>query len=360
VAYIDFRPNTFMKKITPFIYLSLFIFLSADLSAQTKVGYEIVNRIHLDGDGGWDYLTMDDATGLLYVSHGNMVQVVDVKLSIHNVAKVVATIEDTKGVHGITIATEFGKGYISCGRDSTVVVFDTKTFKTLSRVKVNGRNPDAILYDPFSKNVFVFNGRSNNVTVIDAKSDKIAGNIPLDGNPEFAATDENGKIYLNIEDKSKLCVINSQTLKVEQYWPIGPVVEPSGLAIDNTTHRLFTVSDGHMAVIDALTGKIIAALPIGERVDGVAFDKGYKRAYSANGDGTMTVVGEVDGKYKVIETVKTQKGARTIAVSSKTGGIYLPTADQGESEPGKRPSIKPGTFVILVVGTAEEVTTTEY
>ena len=342
-----------MKKITPFIYLSLFIFLFAHVSAQNKITYQIVKRIHLDGDGGWDYLTIDDNAGLLYVSHGNMIQVVDVKTS-----KAIATIEDTKGVHGITIATEFGKGYISCGRDSTVVVFDIKSFKTLSRVKVNGRNPDAILYDPFSKNVFAFNGRSNNVTVIDAKTDKVIGNIPLDGNPEFAATDENGKIYLNIEDKSKLCVINSLTLKVEQYWPIGPVVEPSGLAIDNATHRLFTVSDGHMAVIDAISGKIIATLPIGDRVDGVAFDKGQKRAYSANGDGTMTVVGEVDGNYKVIETVKTQKGARTIAVNSKTGGIYLPTAEQGNAEPGKRPSSKPGTFVILEVSTVEQTIST--
>jgi len=333
-----------MKKIAPFIYLSLFMFLSSSTHAQKRISYQIVNRIHLDGDGGWDYLTMDDNAGLLYVSHGSMVQVVDTKTN-----KLVATIEDTKGVHGIAIATEFGKGYISCGRDSTVVVFDTKTFKTLARVKVNGRNPDAILYDPFSKNVFTFNGRSNNVTVIEAKSDKVIGNIPLEGNPEFAATDENGKIYLNIEDKSKLCVINSQTQKVEQTWPIGPVVEPSGLAIDNATHRLFTVSDGHMAVIDAQTGKIIAALPIGERVDGVAFDKDLKRAYSANGDGTMTVVGEVDGSYKVIETVKTQKGARTIAVSSKTHHIYLPTADQGASEAGKRPSIMVGTFVVLEI-----------
>jgi DNA-binding beta-propeller fold protein YncE len=333
-----------MKKNAPFLYLSIFIFLSASISAQSKISYEIVRRLHLAGDGGWDYITSDDAGGMLYVSHDNMVQVVD-----QNNFTLTATIENTKGVHGITIATEFGKGYISCGRDSTVVVFDTRTFKTLGRVKVNGRNPDAILYDPFSKNVFAFNGRSNNVTVIDAKSDKIVGNIALDGNPEFAATDENGKIYLNIEDKSKLGVINSITLKVEQYWPIGPVIEPSGLAIDNATHRLFTVSDGHMAVIDATSGKIIAALPIGERVDGVAFDKGLKRAYSANGDGTMTVVGEVDGSYQVIETVKTQKGARTIAVNSKTHNIYLPTADMAEAEAGKRPSIRSGSFVILEI-----------
>lgn len=337
-----------MKKIQSIIYLSVLILFSASISAQEKPSYKIINRIHLDGDGGWDYLTMDDATGLLYVSHGMMVQVVDVKTS-----KVVATIEDTKGVHGITIATEFGKGYISCGRDSTVVVFDTKTFKTLSRLKVNGSNPDAILYDPFSKNVFAFNGRSKNITVIDAKSDKIIGDIAVEGKPEFAVTNEKGKIYVNIEDKSKLCEINSKTLKIENTWSVAPVDEPSGLAIDNATHRLFTVSDGHMAVIDAVTGKVVASLPIGDRVDGVAFDTGLKRAYSANGDGTMTVVGEVNGTCKVLENVKTQKGARTIAVDSKTHHIYLPTADMGEAEKGKRPPVKPNSFIILEIAPAQ-------
>lgn len=333
-----------MKRISSILCSFVLIFLCANVSAQDKSSYKIINRIHLDGDGGWDYLTMDDATGLLYISHGMMVQVVDVKTS-----KLVATIEDTKGVHGITIASEFGKGYISCGRDSSVVVFDTKTFKTLSRVKVNGSNPDAILYDGFSKNVFVFNGRSKNVTVIDAKSDKMIGDIAVEGKPEFAATDEKGRVYVNIEDKGKLCVINAQTLKVEASWPVAPVDEPSGLAIDNASHRLFTVSDGHIAILDAASGKVIASLPIGDRVDGVAFDSGLKRTYSANGDGTMTVISEMEGKYKVLENVPTQKGARTIAVDSKTHHIYLPTADFGEAEKGKRPSMKPGTFVVLEI-----------
>ncbi len=333
-----------MKKISSIIYLSVFITLSLSISAQEKSSYKIINRIHLDGDGGWDYLTMDDAAGLLYVSHGTVVQVVDVKTS-----KVIATIDDTKGVHGIAIASEFGKGYISCGKDSTVVVFDIKTYKTLNRVKVNGSNPDAILYDPFSKNVFAFNGRSKNVTVIDAKSDKVTGSIPVEGKPEFAATDEKGKVYVNIEDKNKLCVINSQTLKVENSWPVAPVDEPSGLAIDNVSHRLFTVSDSHLAVIDAKTGTVIASLTIGNRVDGVAFDTGLKRAYSANGEGTMTVVGEVNGTYKVIENVTTQKGARTIAVDSKTHHIYLPTAEFREGESDKRRAMVPGTFMVLEI-----------
>lgn len=334
-----------MKQLISLFWLHAFVVLVLPANAQTKTSYHIINRIQLPGDGGWDYLTSDDDANLLYVSHGNIVQVVDTKTN-----KVIATIEDTKGVHGITLASEFGKGYISCGKDSSVVVFDTKTFKPLSRIKVNGSNPDAILYDPFSKNVFAFNGRSKNVTVIDAKLDKVIGDIPVDGKPEFAATDEKGKVYVNIEDKGKLCMINSQTLKVESCWPVAPVDEPSGLAIDNERHRLFTVSDGHLAVIDAASGKVIASLPIGDRVDGVAFDKVLKHAYSANGDGTMTIVGEVDGSYKAIETVKTQKGARTIAVNSNTHHIYLPTADFGEAEKGKRPAVKPGSFIVLEIG----------
>ena len=352
-----------MKRALSYLYLSAFILLSSSLSAQEKSGYEIVNRIHLDGDGGWDYLTMDEDAGLLYVSHGTMVQVVDVKTD-----KLIATIEDTKGVHGITRAAEFGKGYISCGRDSTVVVFDIRTFKTLSRVKVNGANPDAILYDPFSKNVFVFNGRSKNVTVIDAKTDKIVSDIPLEGKPEFAVTDYKGKVYVNIEDKSKLCMINSKTLKVEQYWPVAPVEEPSGLAIDTAHHRLFTVCDKLLGVIDIKAGKVIESRIIGDRVDGVAYDNGLKRIYSANGDGTMSVLAYVkcdsltdpkgfrtaENCFLNIETVKTQKGARTIAVDSKTHHIYLPTAEFGAAEPGKRPATKSGSFVVLDIAPVKQ------
>ena len=349
-----------MKKLSTVFFIVTSLFLTANVSAQEKSGYKIINRIHLDGDGGWDYLTIDDAAGILYVSHGTMVQVVDVKTG-----KQIAVIDDTKGVHGISIAPKFNKGYISCGKDSSVVVFDIKTFKTLSKIKISGANPDAILFDAFSKKVFAFNGRSNNVTVIDAATDKEIASIPVDGKPEFAATDERGKVYVNIEDKSTLCVINTQTLKVEQCWPVAPVEEPSGLAIDTVTHRLFSVSDGHMAIIDARSGAVIDTLPIGDRVDGVAFDTGLRRAYTANGDGTVTVVGlarsvsidrDIAGyKYKVLETVKTQKGARTIAVDSKTHHIYLPTADFGDTpaatadKPHPRPSLKPGTFTILEI-----------
>jgi YVTN family beta-propeller protein len=311
--------------------------------------YKISHKFSLEGDGSWDYLTMDDSTHLLYISHGTMVQVLDVKTG-----KIVATIPDTKGVHGIALVRSLNKGFISDGKDTAVTVFDMKTYKTIDKIKVTGNNPDAILFDPYTYQVFTFNGRSNNATVIDAKTDKVVGTIPFEGKPEFAVTDGKGKVYVNIEDKSKICQINPLSMKVEQTWPIAPGEEPSGLALDNQTHRLFSVTDKLMVVVDALTGKVITTLPIGDRVDGVAFDPTTKCAFSSNGDGTMTVVKEVnENTFKVLGNIATQKGARTITLDKTTHKIYLPTAEFGDipeatkENPHPRPAIKPGTFVIL-------------
>jgi YVTN family beta-propeller protein len=332
----------------------LSLVVSSTAIAQPKSGYKIVNHIKLEGDGGWDYITIDEASAMLYVSHGTMVQVVDTKTG-----KQVGMIPDTKGVHGIAMDGSSGKGYISCGRDSSVVIFDTKTYKTINKVKVNGANPDAIMYDPFSKNIFVFNGRTNNVSVLDTKTDKEIATISVEGKPEFSVSDEKGNVYVNIEDKSKLCQIDSRSLKVKNCWSVAPAEEPSGLAIDNEKHRLFAVCDQKMVVMDASNGKVIATLPIGDRVDGVVYDPGLKRAYSANGDGTMTVVAEEGKSYKVLETVTTQKGARTIAVDTKTHHLYLPTASFGETpaptadKPHPRPTVKSDSFEVLDIAPAE-------
>jgi len=326
---------------------------SSLLNAQTdKSQYKIVNKIHLEGDGGWDYLTVDDSTQRLFVSHATMVQIIDLKTG-----KLAGTISGLNGVHGITIANDLNKGFISNGRDSSVTIFNLKSLKTITNIKVTGSNPDAILYDKFSHLVFAFNGRSSNATVIDAKNNKVISTIKLDGKPEFSVSDGNGNVYVNIEDKSMVAVINSKTLKVEKQWPIAPGEEPSGLAIDNESHRLFMVCDNKlMVVVDALDGHLITTLPIGERVDGVAFDPVLKRVYSSNGDGTLTVVEEKSkDEFKVIEKIITQKGARTISLSHKTHHIYLPTAEFGETpketkdNPRPRPGIKPGTFTILDV-----------
>jgi DNA-binding beta-propeller fold protein YncE len=325
------------------IFLSLF-----GLNGQN---YNIGNRIHLEGDGGWDYLTADDATGMLYVSHGKMVNVVDM-----NTGKSVATITDVNGVHGIAIAAEFNKGFISNGPDSNVTVFNTKDYSIIEKIQVTGKGPDAIIYEPFTKTIITWNGRTSNATIIDAKTDRVIQTIPLAGKPEAAVSDGMGKVFVNIEDKSEVCMINVKTWKVEQTWSIAPGEEPSGLALDNETHRLFSATSKLMVVLDAETGKVITTLPTGDRVDGAGFDKGLKRAYSSCGEGILTVIQEENkNSFKVLANIPTQAGARTISVSSKTHRIYLSTAEFGPTpektadNPRPRPTVKPGTFTVLVV-----------
>ncbi len=336
-----------MKKLASFISLISLFAAALSVNAQpVQPGYKISNRIHLEGDGGWDYLTVDPATDRLFVSHSTMVQVADIQKGT-----LLATIADTKGVHGIALAADLNKGFISCGKDSSVVVFDLTSYKVIERVKVTGANPDAILYDPYKKIVFTFNGRSANTTVLDATTNKVIATIPLDGKPEFAVSDKKGKVYVNNEDKSLVNVINTNTLKVENSWSLAPGEEPSGLALDNETHRLFMVcSNKLMVVMNALTGKVITTLPIGDRCDGVAFDPATKRAFSSNGDGTMTVVQEnANDTYTEIENVITQKSARTIACNPITHKLYLTAAEFEAPVGNARPAIKPGTFTVLEI-----------
>jgi DNA-binding beta-propeller fold protein YncE len=337
-----------MKKAFLAISSILIIFVKTSIFCQSD--YKIANIIHVEGDGFWDYLSVDEVNGKLFVSHSTVVQIVDLKT-----AKLVGTIADTKGIHGIAIANDLNKGFTSNGRDSSVTVFNLNTFEVITKIQVTGQNPDAILYDPFSKKVFVFNGRSHNSTVIDAKENKIIASIPLDGKPEFSVTDGKGKIYVNIEDKSLINVINSTTLKVEQHWSIAPGEEPSGLALDNQTHRLFSVCGNKLMVVtDAETGNIITTLPIGDRCDGVAFDPEKKRAYSSNGEGTITVVQEENANsFKILETVNSQPGARTIVIDKTTHHLYLSAAEfETVSSPNNgRPAIKPNSFVVLDVET---------
>ena len=333
------------------IFVTAFLIsLCAFLSAQS--GCKLVNKIHLEGDGGWDYITVDETTNTAYTSHGNIVQAVNL-----NDGKLLGTISNLNGVHGIALAKELNKGFISNGRDSSVTIFEIRTFKTTAKIQVTGKNPDAILYDPYSQLVFTFNGKSANATVIDAKTNQIKATIKLDGKPEFSQTDLKGNIYVNIEDKSMMNVIDTKTLKVTQHWSIAPGEEPSGLALDNENHRLFSVCGNNLMVVtDAQTGKVITTLPIGDGCDGVVFDKVLKRAYSSNGDGTITVVKEVNkDKFVVVENIPTQKSARTIAVNSKTHHLYLPAGEYNPKpeataeNPRPRASVKAGTFVILDV-----------
>jgi len=316
-------------------------FSAMDAQAQ-KSEYRIAKTIQLAGDGGWDYLSVDEINQKLFVSHSTQVNVVDLKTG-----KEIAIIPETSGVHGIAVANDLNKAFISCGKDSSVLVVDLISFKPITRIQITGKNPDAILYDRFSGKVFTFNGRSSNSTMIDAKTLKVDGTIRLAGKPEFAQTDENGKIFVNIEDKSFITIINTANLKVEKICYLSPGIEPSGLAFDKVNNRLFSVcSNKLMVVSDAVSGKVITTAPIGDGCDGVAFDPATNRIFASNGEGTITVIQQESAdQYKVLETLHTQQGARTITVDKTTHHIYV---SGGEYEPGtgRRP-VKQNTFKVL-------------
>jgi len=337
-----------MKTIN--LLLSLLAILNCGSFVQAQSNYKLTNKIHIEGDGGWDYLSVDETNSRIYVSHSMQAQIVDIKTG-----KLAGTIPNTNGIHGITIATDLNKGFTSNGRDSSVTIFNLKTLEVIAKVKVTGANPDCILYDTFSQKVFTFNGRSANATVIDANENKVVATIPLDGKPEFSVADGKGLVYVNIEDKSVINVINTTNLTVVKHWPIAPGEEPSGLALDNKTHRLFSVCGNKLMVVtDAETGKVITTLPIGDRCDGVAFDPKYQRIYSSNGEGTVTVVQEIDSNnFKVLETIITQPGARTITIDKNTHHLYLPTAEfeSAPAENNSRPAMKPNSFVVLDIET---------
>jgi DNA-binding beta-propeller fold protein YncE len=272
--------------------------------------------------------------------------------------KLLAEIPDTPGVHGIALAPEFGRGFSSNGREGTVSIFDLKTLKPIGKVQGVGENPDAILYDPVSKRVFTFNGRSHDSTAIDAATGNIVGKIDLQGKPEFAVSDGRGGLFANLEDKSELLAIDPQGLKVKSRWPLAPCESPSGLAMDKKNRRLFVGCDNKMmAIVNADTGKVITTLPIGGGVDADRFDPGTKLAFASCGEGVLTVVREDSPTtFRVAEDVRTKPGARTMALDEKTHQIFLVTAQFGPRPPATaenprpRPAILPDTFEVLVVG----------
>jgi len=322
--------------------------------APAKSGYHVVKEIPIGGEGGWDYLIVDSGARRLYVSHATKVVVVDVDSD-----KIVGEVGNLSGVHGIAVAPDLGRGFISNGRSSTITIFDLKTLATLSEVKSTGENPDAILFDPFSSQVFAFNGRSKNATVLDAKTGKVAGTIELGGKPEFATTDLEGNVFVNIEDTSEVAQLDAKGLKVKARWPLKPCEEPSGMAIDRVHHRLLVgCSNKLAAVVDTGSGKVVTTVPIGAGVDANAFDPGTGLGFSSNGggDGTLTVIKEeTPDRFTVAEDVPTRRGARTMALDDRTHNVYLATAKFGPApaptaeQPRPRPTIVPGSFVILVV-----------
>jgi DNA-binding beta-propeller fold protein YncE len=326
--------------------------LVSTISYAADSGYHVIKKLQLGGEGGWDYLTVDSAARRLYISRSTHVMVVDIDTD-----RVVGDIADTPGVHGIAIAPELNRGFTSNGRANTAAIFDLKTLKVLGQVKT-GENPDAILYDPASKRVFTFNGRSKDATVFEATSGEIAGTIALGGKPEFATADGKGKVYANVEDTNEVVEIDSRKLSLTKRYSIKPCDEPTGMGLDAEHHRVYSGCHNKvMTILDTETGKVIANVPIGEGVDGNGFDSGTGLAFSANGDGTLTVVLEFSpGKFVVLQTVTTQRGSRTMAIDPKTHNIYLPAAQFSPqtvsmaegSRP--RPTMIKNSFAILVVG----------
>lgn len=300
----------------------------ASLTASAQAGYSIIKKIPLPGSGSWDYLTVDAAARRLYVSHGTQVEVVDI-----DSLSVVGNIPKTPGVHGIAIAPELGRGFVSNGQASTVTIFDLKTLKPIAEV-ATGQKPDAIIYDPATSRVFAFNGGSNSATAIDAASGKVAGTVDLGGGPEFAAADGKGYVFNNLEDESQVLKINSRELKVEQRWPTAPCASPSSMAMDQANRRLFIGCRSKvMAVVDAESGKVITTLPIGDHVDATAFDPETKLIFNSNGEGTISVIHEESpDHYSPVGTVKTVPRAKTMALDPKTHRLFLSTTENGQFE----------------------------
>ena len=315
--------------------------------------YKFVAQIPISGEGGWDILTIDSAANRLYLSHATKVVIVDLQKNA-----VAGEIAETPGVHAFVPVSELERGFSSNGKEAKSSVVDLKTLRTTSKI-ATGESPDAIVYERRRGEVYIFNHKGNSATVIDAKQAKVVATIPLDGNPEFAAVDDaTGRIYCNIEDKSEVAVIDTAKHEVVRKWPIGPGEEPSGIALDAAHHRVFSGCHNKMMVmLDTESGKVVTTVPIGAGVDGCAFDDATQLAFASCGDGTTTIAKEeTPQKLTVVQTLKTERGARTMALDQHTHRIYLPTAQfqpPPSPSPGQspaRPTIVSNTLKLLVYG----------
>lgn len=325
----------------PRLFLFAFACLSLTFASAQSSGFHVTKTFKIGSPGGWDYIAVGPDQKI-YASHGTQVNILDAKSGDS-----VGVIPNTTGVHGIAFAN--GKGYTSNGRLNTVTVFDLKTAAVLSQITA-GTNPDAIMYDPFTKLVITCNGRSHDLTLIDAATGQVTGTIALDGKPETAVSNEAGKLYVNIEDKNKISCVDLKSQKVEASWPLG-AEGPTGLAIDLKTNRLFAGCDQKLVVMDAANGNVVATLPIGNGCDGVAFDNGLKLVFASCGEGKLTVIKEGSAsEFTVIDNVPTKRSARTCTVNEQTHEVYLPAADTEPGAAGERPKQIPGTFGIVVVG----------
>lgn len=333
-----------MKK----FLLAILLLNTVIFACHAQQALHIINTMHIASTGGWDYLEVGPVNDWLYVSHGTQVNILNKKNGDS-----VGVIENTTGVHGIAFDVANKKGFTSNGRLNNVTVFDMNTNKIITQIPA-GQNPDAIIYEPFSKKIITCNGRGKNLSIIDPVLNKIIDSVEVGGKPETPVSDGEGQLFVNIEDKNEIVVIDTKTFKVLHHWSIAPGDGPTGLAIDKSTKRLFAGCEKLLMVIDATNGKIIDKITIGDGCDGVAFDAFTKNIYTANGaDGTLSVIHEDNPTtFKLVENIPTKKSARTIALDNKTHLIYLPAAELEPMEAGQkgRPKMKAGTFQVLVIG----------
>lgn len=343
-----------MKNLKGILLLSLVLGMAASLHAQDagKSGYKILQSVPLPGDGGYDFLTVDSDARRVYITHNNSVQIVDA-----DALTLLGTVENVPHPHGVAFLPDLGKGYASSGQPGSVVVFDLKTFKHLAEIPTE-KDCDVILYDKPSNKVLTFNGDSHTASMIDPATDKLDKTVTLDGGPEVAVSNGKGQIFDNLETKSVVLKMDAKTLKVQKTWPLAPGESPSGLSMDVKNNRLFSgCHNKNLVVMNAKTGKVIQALPIGDHVDGTAFDPGTGNVFSSNGDGTLTIIHEDSpNKYTLVEQFPTEPGAKTLALDAKTGRVFLTVAKREappaptKEDPKPHGKMVPGTFHLLVIG----------
>lgn len=342
-----FAALTILGSLSVAMILCAGLYTRAAAPAPGPSGYHLIKSVPVPGDEGWDYLAVDSDARRVYISHGSHVVVMNA-----DTYAIEGDIPDTAGVHGIALAPDLGRGFVSAGRANTAVIFDIKSLKTLGTVKTDA-NPDAIVYDAVTKRVFTLNGRGQNTTAINGADGTVAGTLALGGKPEFAQADGKGNIFVNIEDKSELVEFDAQKITETHRWPLAPCKSPSGLAFDAKNRRLFAVCDEKvMAVVNADTGKVVATPEICQGPDAAGFDPATGYAFASCGDGNLTVIHEDSpDKFSVVENVPTKRSARTMGLDLKTHNIFLSSAEFDPPAPGeRRGKMKPGSFAILVVG----------
>jgi DNA-binding beta-propeller fold protein YncE len=321
-------------------------------SANANADYHIVSTIQVGGEGGWDYLEPDPVSRRLYVSHEKHVVVIDM-----DTLKVVGDVPDSPGMGGVALAPGLNRGFTANGDEDTVGVFALDTLKPIAKWKGTGRRPNQIGYEPSTQRVFSFNSTGRNITVFDAKTGNVLSTIEVDGRTEFYAMDGQGMVYDSLQDKATVIAIDAKTMKVVATYPLAPHAQPAGTTMDPQTRRIFVACRSKsFLVLDADTGKILATFPIGERNDAAKFDPGTKFAFASNGDGTLTVVHEDSpNQFTLVQTVKTEYGARTMAVDTKTHRVFMPSADWGPAaaptpgNPNPRRPMVPDSFRVLVL-----------